>query len=82
MNDDLSSHPAVKTAECEALTLEQDESQAEGNFRAVREALQRAGKADEVTRSAEFRQWMEARAATDAAWGRWAMAVDGLRAAG
>lgn len=82
MNDDLSSHPAVKTAESEALSMEQDESQAEGNFRAVREALQRTGKAHEVTGTAEFRQWMQARAETDAAWGRWAMAVDTLRAGG
>jgi hypothetical protein len=79
---DPHSNQAVASAESEALAKEQAESQAEGSFRAMREELERAGKAQDVTHSAEFRHWMQARAETDAAWGRWAMAVDVLRAPG
>ncbi len=74
--------PSIATAESQALTKEQAESVAEERFRAVRARLEEAGQSHTVTQTREFLQWMQARAETDDAWGRWAMAVDSVRAPG
>ena len=71
---------AVASAESEALATQAAEERAELRFDAVRAELATRGKAEEATGSPEFREWMAARARTDEAWGRWAMAVDALQA--
>ena len=60
-----------------ALEVEAAERIAEKHFDAVYEAAERSGKVADVTGTAEFRAWMDARAATDAAWGQWAQCMDG-----
>jgi hypothetical protein len=69
----------VHAAETEALATQAAEDQAEQRFDAVHAELETAGRVEEATRSSAFREWMEARARTDAAWGRWALAVDAMR---
>ena len=68
--------PAVAAAESEALATQAAEDLAEQRFDAVRAELAARSRQDEATASPEFRAWMAARAQTDEAWGRWAMAVD------
>ena len=70
----------VAAAESAALATQAVEERAEQRFDAVRAELAKQGKQDEATASPEFREWMAARSETDAAWGRWAMAVDALEA--
>lgn len=69
----------IERAEVEALALQEDEERAAEKFEAARLRLAAAGRADEVTHTAEFREWMAARARTDEAWGRWAVAMDALQ---
>jgi hypothetical protein len=69
-------HAAVAHAEREALALQDAEDQSAERFVDVRQRLVAGNQADEVTRSSEFKEWMAARAKTDEAWGRWAMAMD------
>jgi hypothetical protein len=76
MKNDTPIHHAIQSAESEALLAEQAEARAEDSFRAMRAELERTGDEDQVTQSPELQQWLQARAATDAAWGRWAMAVE------
>lgn len=66
----------IERAEMDALALQDDEERAAEKFEAVRLRLAAGNQADEVTQTAEFRDWMAARARTDEAWGRWAMAKD------
>lgn len=71
----------IERAEIDALALQDDEERAAEKFEAVRLRLAAAGnQADAVTETAEFREWMAARARTDEAWGRWAMAKDAAQA--
>lgn len=67
---------AVARAESEALALQDAEERSAERFVDVRQRLVASNQADEVTRSREFEEWMAARAKTDEAWGRWAMAMD------
>lgn len=69
----------IERAEMDALALQDEEERAAEKFEATRLRLAAAGKADEVTQTPEFRAWMDARARTDEAWGRWAMAMDALQ---
>ncbi len=69
----------IERAEMDALALQDDEERAAEKFEAVRLRLAAGNQADEVTQTAEFRDWMAARARTDEAWGRWAMAKDAAR---
>lgn len=71
--------PVCAEIEAQALAIQAAEEQAEQRFDAVRAELATRGKAHEATHSPEFRAWMTAREQTDAAWGRWAVAVDALR---
>lgn len=66
----------VARAETEALALQDAEALSEQRFVDVRQRLVADNRSEEVTRCAEFRAWMAARAQTDEAWGRWAMAMD------
>jgi hypothetical protein len=58
--------------ESAALRTESLEHMAEKCFDEVYCAAERDGSVAHVTTTPEFRQWMAARAATDAAWGQWA----------
>lgn len=62
-------------SESAALRLESAELLAEQRFDAVYDAAERNGTVDTVTATAEFRDWIAARAETDAAWGRWAQCM-------
>jgi hypothetical protein len=70
------SSTTIASAESHALNIQAAEAQAEERFDAVRAKLKSAGRAEEATSSSEFRDWMQARATTDDAWGRWAQAMD------
>lgn len=80
MNADRTLSPEVAQAEREALERQEAEALAEQRFDEVREALVASGRSDEVTTSREFHDWMASRAATDTAWGRWAVAMDAATA--
>ncbi|HYE39732.1 MAG TPA: hypothetical protein VEB23_07360 [Ramlibacter sp.] len=69
----------VARAETEALALQDAEEQSAQRFVDVRQRLVASNQPDEVTRCDEFREWMAARAKTDEAWGRWAMAMDAVQ---
>jgi hypothetical protein len=66
----------VAAAEAEAQRHQAAEELAEHRFQAVKAEQDAAGKQAEVTHTEEFRSWLAARHATDAAWGAWAMAMD------
>jgi hypothetical protein len=65
----------VASMESAALKLEAAEHEAEQRFDAVFDAAERDGSVEQVTATAEFHEWMSARAATDEAWGRWAVCM-------
>ncbi len=67
---------SVASAETQALSTQAAEAEAEQRFDTLHAKLASAGRAHEATNSNEFRQWLEARAHTDDAWGRWAVAMD------
>ena len=66
---------AVAAAEAAAEQKQAAEEIAQARFHAVRSEIQAAGRGD-VTETTEFREWIAARHASDAAWGAWAMAMD------
>lgn len=63
-------------AEADALKAEGHEQDAHREFDALRDRLAAVGKAHEASQHPEFHRWMNSREITDAAWGRWAMAMD------
>lgn len=63
----------LAAAEAQAERFQAAESQAEEKFHLVREQAERSGDAGSALRSPEFEQWMDARRATDLAWGSWAL---------
>ncbi len=67
---------AVAAAEAAAQQKQAAEEIAQARFDAVRSEIQAAGRGADVTETAEFREWMAARHASDEAWGAWAMAMD------
>jgi hypothetical protein len=67
----------VKAAEESAERLQAAEEMAEERFKAVQARTDDA----EALDSEEFRQWMETRRATDAAWGAWSIVMDAKPAA-
>jgi hypothetical protein len=75
------SNSAVSAAEAQALEAQAREDEAERKFDDVHALLELSGRVAESTTSEQFRQWMQARALTDEAWGRWALAVDAVRSA-
>jgi len=58
--------------EAAALRIEAIEAEAERRFDKALAVAEGNGEPGIATRMAEFRDWMSARADTDAAWGRWA----------
>jgi hypothetical protein len=62
--------------ESAAMQTESRERIAEERFDAAYARAEERGTVASVTTTAEFGEWMSARAETDAAWGRWAQAMD------
>ena len=67
---------AVAAAEAAAEQRQAAEEAAHVRFDAARNRCQAAGQAEQVTETPEFHAWMQARHASDDAWGAWAMAMD------
>lgn len=63
-------------AEAQAERFQVAESQAEQKFHLVRDQAEEAGDAKRALESEEFHQWMNARRATDLAWGSWSLLKD------
>lgn len=68
--------------ETAALSTEAVERTAESRLDAAFEAAEQSGSLASLTGTAEFREWMAARANTDAAWGRWAEIMQAREPAG
>jgi hypothetical protein len=66
----------VAAAEQQAERFQAAESQAEEKFHLVRDQAERSGDADRALQSPEFQHWMNARHATDLAWGAWSLLKD------
>jgi hypothetical protein len=62
----------LQALESAALDSEAQERIAEQTFDTTYAAAEKSGSTARVTATPEFREWMAARAITDAAWGRWA----------
>jgi len=67
----------LASLESAALQTESMERIAEKCFDETFDAAERNGSVADVKDTPEFREWMAARAATDAAWGRWAERMHG-----
>ncbi|HET8744692.1 MAG TPA: hypothetical protein VFM98_03735 [Ramlibacter sp.] len=67
---------AVAAAEAAAERKQAAEAIAQERFDAARARCEAAGRADQVTQTPEFQEWIAARHASDDAWGAWAMAMD------
>ncbi len=63
-------------AEAEADRFQAAEDQAEQRFHVVLAAAEQSGDRQRALESPEFHQWMNARRATDLAWGSWALLKD------
>ena len=61
----------LAAAVAQAERFEAVESQAEQQFHIVLAEAEEAGDSRRALESPEFRQWMDARRATDLAWGSW-----------
>ena len=70
----------LAAAEAEAERFQVAESQAEQKFHLVREQAEQSGDAERALASPEFHQWMNARRATDLAWGSWSLLKDAREA--
>ena len=66
----------LAAAQVLAERFEAAESQAEQQFHIVLAQAEQSGEADTALESPEFRQWMDARRATDLAWGSWFLLKD------
>jgi hypothetical protein len=66
----------LKAAEAAAAQTQLVEEAAEGRFDAFRARTVGHADKDHTVNSEEFRTWMAARHATDAAWGTWSQVMD------
>lgn len=66
----------LAAAEAQAERFQDAESQAEQKFHLVREQAEESGDVNRALESEEFHQWMNARRATDLAWGSWSLLKD------
>lgn len=66
----------LAAAEAQAERFQHVESQAHEKFHVVLAEAEQAGDAQRALQSPEFRQWMDARRATDLAWGSWSLLKD------
>lgn len=69
----------LAAAEAEAERFQAAESQAEEKFHIVLAAAEQSGDKQRALESPEFQHWMNARRATDLAWGSWSLLKDGAR---
>lgn len=66
----------LAAAEAQAERFEAVESQAEQQFHIVLAQAEETGDAQSALQTPEFHQWMDARRATDLAWGSWFLLKD------
>jgi hypothetical protein len=66
----------LAAAEAEAERFQAAEALAEERFHVVHAQAERSGDAQRALESPEFHQWMNARRATDLAWGSWSLLKD------
>ncbi len=66
----------VAVAETAAERTQAAEAVAEGRFDAIHAEAKAAGDLENALKTEEFRAWMAARHATDAAWGAWSAKMD------
>lgn len=66
----------LAAAEAQAERFQAAESHAEQEFHRVRDQAEQAGEPQRALESREFQQWMNARHATDLAWGSWSLLKD------
>lgn len=66
----------IAVAETAAERSEAAEGVAEERFDAVHATAKAAGALEGALKTDEFRAWMAARQATDAAWGTWSQVMD------
>lgn len=66
----------LAAAVAQAERFEAAESQAEQEFHIIRAEAEATGDARRALESPQFRQWMDARSATDLAWGSWFLLKD------
>ena len=69
----------LAAAQVLAERFEAAESQAEQQFHILREQAEQEGDRQRALESPEFRKWMDARHATDLAWGSWFLLKDARR---
>jgi hypothetical protein len=69
----------LAAAQVLAERFEAAENQAEQQFHIVLAEAEQAGDKQRALGSREFHQWMDARKATDLAWGSWALLKDSSR---
>lgn len=69
----------LAAAEVLAERFQVAESQAEQQFHILREQAEQQGDRQRALESPEFRKWMDARHATDLAWGSWFLLKDAGR---
>jgi hypothetical protein len=69
----------LAAAVAQAERFEAAESQAEQQFHIVRAEAEESGDAKRALQTREFEQWMDARRATDLAWGSWFLLKDAKR---
>ena len=69
----------LAAAQVLAERFEAAESQAEQQFHILREQAEQQGAGERALASPEFRRWMDARHATDLAWGSWFLLKDAGR---
>lgn len=66
----------LERIEAAAIRVEDLERMAEGRFDEAHARAEAANDPGQARETPEFRDWMAARAATDAAWGQWAQWMD------
>jgi len=66
----------LELTEAAAIRIQSLETTAEEHFNRVFDAAQAKGDSAVALETNEFKEWMQARADTDAAWGRWAQVMD------
>lgn len=69
----------LAAAQVLAERFEAAESQAEQQFHILRAHAEQEGDSERALASPEFRKWMDARHATDLAWGSWFLLKDARR---
>jgi hypothetical protein len=72
----------IAQVEATALRIEALEREAERRFDTIHAEAHARGATEHTVNTPEFAAWMDARAKTDAAWGRWAQVMNASLDAG